>query len=274
MKRERILVADENPQCQRLLRAHLTARNFLVQTAGLGRDALTTAADFDPNLILLEARLPDISGTETCRRLREWTRAPIICLLDPEEESVETTVAVLEAGADDCVSKPLNVPELLARVNAVLRRTKEWCETTSPAMTPLAFGDLTIDLINRRVRLGDKPLHLTPTEYELLRLLATYAGRVLTHRELLIRVWGPESACDTQYLHVFVSQLRRKLEPRPDAPRYIFTEPGVGYCFAGKEEERKPGRTKEIFRDSLQFPWTDTHTLSPHLDRPVYPQDV
>jgi two-component system KDP operon response regulator KdpE len=274
MKRERILVADENPQCQRLLRAHLTARNFLVLTAGLGRDTLSTAADFDPHLILLEAKLPDISGIETCRRLREWTRAAIICLLDPEEEPGKTTIAVLEAGADDCVSKPLNVPELLARVNAVLRRTREWCETTSPAVTPLAFGDLTMDLVNRRVSLGDKPVHLTPTEYDLLRLLATYAGRVLTQRELLIRVWGPESACDTQYLHVFVSQLRRKLEPRPDDPRYIFTEPGVGYRFTGKEEERKPGRTKEIIRDSLPFPWTDTHTLSPHLDRPVYPLDV
>lgn len=228
MKKECVLLAEEDPQLQRLLRAQLLALGLVVHVTDRGEDAIIAAAEFEPDLILLATRLPGISGVETTRRLREWSQTAIIVLNDEDQEPL--TVEALDSGADDVVTKPFVMVELLARMRAVLRRTRS---ASSPlcSKAPLTFRDLSLDLVNRRVSLHGSPLHLTPTEYELLRLLATHAGRILTHRSLLTHVWGPSSATDTQYLHVFVNQLRRKLESQPHAPRYIITEPGVGYQF-------------------------------------------
>lgn len=231
MKKERVLIVSDEPQIQRLLRAQLLAQDFVVQVAVRGEDAILAAAEIEPELILLDLTLPGITGIETCKRLREWTQTPII-VLDGQNDA-HLKVEVLDTGADDCVTKPFCMAELMARMRAVLRRARVCA--AAPASAPvLTFSNLTLDLVNRRVFLVGRPLHLTPTEYELLRVLTTYAGRVLTHRELLTRVWGAESAKDTQYLHVFVSQLRRKIEPCSDTPRHILTEPGVGYQFSAE----------------------------------------
>lgn len=231
MKRDLVLVVESDPQLQRLLRAQLLALDFNVRVEERGEDAIVSTAEFEPDLILLANALPGISGVETCRRLREWTHTPIIVLNSEEQDQVK--VEALDLGADDCVSKPFKMAELLARMRALLRRARDWAEAPS-STAPLTFGELTVDLVNRRVFLRGRRIHLTPTEYELLRVLTTHHGRVLTHRELLTRVWGPESARDNQYLHVFISQLRRKLESNTDQPRHILTEPGVGYQFASE----------------------------------------
>ncbi|MCW3097308.1 MAG: Fis family transcriptional regulator [Chthonomonadaceae bacterium] len=231
MKRGRVLVVENDPQCQRLLRVQLSAQEFAVQVIDRGEEALIAAAEIEPDLILLSMSLPGINGLETCRRLREWTRTPIIVLDSKEEEPLR--VEALEAGVDDCVAKPFRTAELLARMRAVLRRTHDWTDL-SAATPPLIFRNLTVDMACRRVLLDGRPLHLTPTEFELLRILTLYAGRVLTHREILTRIWGPASATDTQYLHVFVSQLRRKLEPHAGTPQHIITQPGIGYQFSAE----------------------------------------
>jgi two-component system KDP operon response regulator KdpE len=231
MRKERILVVESDPQLQRLLRARLLALGYDVPVTDRGEDALMKAAEFEPDLILLAISLPGISGVETTRRLRQWSRTPIMVMNG--EDQVSLTVEALDAGADDYVAKPFGMADLLARMRALLRRAGDWAIPPASA-APLTFCNLTLDLVHRRVLLDGQPLHLTPTEYELLRVLATHAGQILTHRELLTRVWGEESATDTQYLHVFISQLRRKLERHPDAPRHILTEPGVGYMFSAE----------------------------------------
>lgn len=228
MKKDLVLVVDMDPQSQRLLRAQLLALGYQVQVSGRGEDGIVATAEFEPEVILLATALPGIDGPETCRRIREWSRTPIIALSAGADE--QTTVTALDAGADDCVTKPFRMIELLARIRAVRRRAQEWATPTAPEV-PLTFRNLNIDPVRRRVVLEGRPLHLTPTEYELLRVLTSYAGRVVTHRELLTHVWGPASAADTQYLHVFVSQLRRKLESGAHPLRHILTEPGVGYQF-------------------------------------------
>lgn len=228
MKRERVLVIDDDPQLQRLLRAQLLAREFTVQVAGRGEDGILATAEFDPDMILLALSLPGITGVETCRRLREWTRTPIIALNSGGKDA--STVEALDAGADDCVATPFYLAELLARMRAIQRRFRDW-RGAGRNTSPLTFGNLVVDLVKRQVHLDGRLLHFTPTEYELLHVLVSYAGRIVTHRELLTRVWGPSAATDTQYLHVYISQLRRKLEADPDAPRHFRTEPGVGYEF-------------------------------------------
>ena len=188
-------------------------------------------AEFEPDMILLAHGLPGITGVETTRRLCEWTQTPIILLNGKDQK--RHTVLALDTGADDYVEKPFVMAELPARIRAVLRRARR-VSPLPASEAPLNFRNLTMDLLNRRVLLNGQPLHLTSTEYDLLRVLTTHAGRVLTHRELLTRVWGPESSRDTQYVHVFISQLRRKLALHADAPRRIPTEPGVGYCFSAE----------------------------------------
>jgi two-component system KDP operon response regulator KdpE len=230
MKTDRVLIVEEDPNLQRLLRARLLALGYDVQVAERGEDALVVAADSEPDLILIAVNLPGIDGVETIRRLREWSTVPVIALNGEDQASVE--VEALDAGADDYVLRPFRMSGFLARMRAVMRRSRETAPASVP--TPLTFRNLCLDLTSRRVLLDRQPLHLTPTEYELLCVLATHAGRVLTHRELLRRVWGPTSERDTQYLHVFISQLRRKLECRPNAPRHILTETGVGYEFAAE----------------------------------------
>jgi two-component system KDP operon response regulator KdpE len=241
MKKERVLIVEANPQLQRLLRTQLMARDYDVQVTDRGEDAILATAEFEPDLILMDRALPGIDGVETCQRLREWTRIPIIILNGYEKEPDRadaqdlSTVEALDTGADDCVTKPFRIAELLARMRAVQRRAGDWRLVTTPSVA-MNFGDMNIDPVNRHVCLNGQPLHLTPTEYRLLHMLASYVGRVLTHRELLTHVWGSESVNDTQYLHVFIGQLRRKLECHPDAVRHILTEPGVGYWFVAKQE--------------------------------------
>lgn len=226
MKKTRILVVDDEPQIGRMLRTQLTARGYDVEHVASGNDALLAVGETPPDLVLLDLGLPDMEGMEVCRRLREWSAVPVIFLTVRDEE--RTKVQALDVGGDDYVTKPFGIPELLARVRAVLRRTQE-----QPSNPTAIFenGDLRVDFSARAVTVGGTEIRLTPTEYELLRLFILHADKTLTHRQLLTQIWGPEAQQETQYLHVFMRQLRRKLEPDPSKPRHFVTEPGVGYRF-------------------------------------------
>jgi two-component system KDP operon response regulator KdpE len=225
-KRTRILVIDDEPQIGRMLRTQLAARGYDVDHVTSGHDGLLAAGEEPPDLILLDLGLPDMDGIEVCRRLREWSAVPIIYLTVREEE--RTKVHALDVGGDDYVTKPFGLPELLARVRAVLRRKQEQPSTPSSVFES---GDLRVDFTARKVTVGGQEIRLTPTEYELLRLFVLHADKTLTHKQLLTQIWGPESTTETQYLHVFIRQLRRKLEPDPGKPRHFVTEPGIGYRF-------------------------------------------
>jgi two-component system KDP operon response regulator KdpE len=217
----RILVVDDEPQILRALEMSLRGAGYDVETATTGAQALTAAAVKPPDAVILDLVLPDARGTDVCRELRTWTSVPVI-LLSVVGDEVEK-VAALDAGADDYVTKPFGVDELLARLRAALRRVE-------PTQEPVhAIGELRIDLAAREVTFGGQPVQLTPHEFELLRLLARNEGKLLTHKAILEAVWGQAYADESHYLHVYVSQLRRKLEPDPSRPRYILTEPGVGY---------------------------------------------
>ncbi len=217
----RVLVVDDEPQILRALEITLHREGYDVDTARNAGEALAHAAAKPPDAVILDLLLPDGSGTDVCRELREWSAVPILVLSAVEEESEK--VAALDAGADDYVTKPFSVEELLARLRAALRRS------TPERESVLEIGELHLDLQKRLVEVGGKPVALTPTEYELLRLLAENEGRLLTHPMILQRVWGPAYSRESNYLHVYVSHLRRKIEPDPARPRYILTEPGVGY---------------------------------------------
>jgi two-component system KDP operon response regulator KdpE len=200
-----------------------SAAGYQVDTAADGKGALDAAALRPPDAVVLDLRLPDLSGVEVCRRLREWSQVPVIVVsaLHGEKEKI----AALDAGADDYVTKPYAVGELLARLRAATRRA------AAPAGEPAAvrFGDVELDLARREVRRAGGPVHLTPHEYGLLAELAKHPGRVLTHATLLRAVWGPAYASETTYLRTYVRSLRRKLEPDPARPRHLVTETGVGY---------------------------------------------
>jgi two-component system KDP operon response regulator KdpE len=216
-----VLVVDDEPQILRALQTSLRGAGYDVETAATGEQALTMAAVRPPDAVILDLVLPDMAGTEVCRELRTWTTVPIIVLSAVGDESEK--VAALDAGADDYVTKPFGVDELLARLRAALRRAEP---STEPV---LDVGDLRIDLEAREVTRAGERVQLTPHEYELLRLLALHEGKLLTHQAILREVWGAAYAGESHYLHVYVSQLRRKLEPDPARPRTILTEPGVGY---------------------------------------------
>ncbi len=221
MSGERILVVDDEPQFLRALQTNLRGAGYDVATATTAQEALAAAGLQPPEAIILDLLLPDGRGTDVCRELREWTQAPIILVSAVGEEAEK--VAALDAGADDYVTKPFAIGELLARLRAVLRRVE-------PAgLTVLEIGDLVVDLEKHSVAMAGEPVHLTPHEFELLRLLAKNEGKLLTHTTLLREVWGPAYQRESSYIHVYVSQLRRKLEPDPSRPRYILTEAGVGY---------------------------------------------
>lgn len=226
MKKTRILVVDDEPQIGRMLRTQLTARGYEVDHVTTGQDALLAIGDDPPALILLDLGLPDLDGMEVARRVREWSAVPIVFLTVRDDE--RSKVQALDVGGDDYVTKPFGLPELLARVRAILRRASE-----QPAATSSVFesGDLKVDFNARQVTVGGQEVRLTPTEYELLRLFVLHADKTLTHRQLLTQIWGPEATTETQYLHVFIRQLRRKLETDPAKPRHFVTEPGVGYRF-------------------------------------------
>lgn len=221
----RILVVDDEPQIRRAIRAGLHAHGFEVEQADTGESALDSIALRAPDVVILDLGLPDIQGTQVVRQVREWSTVPIIILSVRGDE--RDKVQALDSGADDYVTKPFGMGELLARIRVALRHTSGQ-QSPDPV---LQFGELRIDLPRRLVTVAGREVHLTPTEFELLTELATNAGKVLTHQMLLSRVWGPESAESTHYLRVYINQLRNKLESEPTRPRFIMTEPGVGYRF-------------------------------------------
>ncbi len=221
----RVLVCDDEPQILRALRVILRDAGYEAVTAATAEEALDRAAVKPPAAAILDLMLPDLDGVEVTKRLREWSEMPIIVLSAVGEE--EAKVRALAAGADDYVTKPFGPPELVARLEAVLRRARP--EASEPL---IAADGLELDLVARVVRRDGETVHLTPTEFELLRTLAQNRGRLMTHRSLLVEVWGVEYADDVQVLRAHVANLRRKIEPA-DGPRYIRTDPGVGYRFAG-----------------------------------------
>jgi two-component system KDP operon response regulator KdpE len=221
---QRILVVDDEPQILRALGTTLRGAGYEIDTAATAEAAVAAAAARPPEAVILDLILPDGSGTDVCRELRKWTEAPVIVLSAVGEEREK--VAALDAGADDYVTKPFSVDELLARLRAVLRRS-------GPSLEPvIEVGELSIDVANRVVTRTGKRVKLSPHEFDLLRVLAQNRGKLLTHRMLLREVWGPAYQVEAHYLHVYVSQLRRKIEPDPSSPRYVLTEPGAGYRLA------------------------------------------
>jgi two-component system KDP operon response regulator KdpE len=218
----RVLVVDDEPAIRRFLHTSLSAHGYAVVEAVNGRDALAAVAAHRPDLVLLDLGLPDMDGIEITRKLREWTQIPIIIVTVQEQEAAK--IDALDAGADDYVTKPFGMGELLARMRVALRRA------ASPAAEPIfTSGDLVVDLGRRLVTVSGDEVQLTPTEYDLLRTLVTYAGKVLTHRQLLRQVWGVGYESETHLLRVNMSNLRHKLEPDTARPTHILTEPGVGY---------------------------------------------
>ena len=221
-KGPRILIVDDELQIRRFLRISLTSHGYDVKDVGTGKEALDEVTIFGPNLIILDLGLPDIDGLDVVHNLREWSKVPIIILSAKEQEQAK--VMALDSGADDYVTKPFGMGELLARIRTGLRHTIAVGE--EPV---LKFDDLSIDLAHRKVKLMEVEVKLTPTEYELVKHLAINAGKVLTHRFLLHAVWGEVFENNIQYLRVYMGQLRRKIEQDPSRPRHIMTEPGVGY---------------------------------------------
>lgn len=217
-----VLVVDDEPQIRRLLAITLEAEGYRTLPALTGQEALVLAAQHRPALIVLDLGLPDLSGQEVLRRLREWSRTPVVILSVQDDESGK--VAALDGGADDYVTKPFNTAELLARLRVALRHASRPDEAAV-----FQSGGLVVDLAARRVSAGGREVKLTVTEYSLLRLLVRHAGKVLTHRQILREVWGPGHEDHTHYLRVYIAHLREKLEPDASRPQLITTEPGVGY---------------------------------------------
>jgi two-component system, OmpR family, KDP operon response regulator KdpE len=228
-----VVLIEDAPEIRRFLRATLIGHGYRLVEAETGREGLQAAETRQPDLIILDLGLPDIDGLELIRRLREWTAVPIVVLSARGQEADK--VAALDAGADDYVGKPFGVGELLARMRVSLRHA----ERTVRDVEEQAYkaGDLVVDLAYRRVTVNGQDVHLTPIEYRLLTTLIKHAGKVLTHKQLLKDVWGRPYDDQPHYLHVFMNQLRRKIEPDPARPRHLLTEPGVGYRLAGPPED-------------------------------------
>lgn len=226
-RRNRVLVIDDEPQIRRFLRVSLVAHGYEVEEASSGREGIKQTTTCKPDLVLVDLGLPDMDGKQVVRELREWTQVPIIVLTVREQE--DEKIAALDAGADDYVTKPFGVGELMARIRVSLRRALG--TESEPTIT---CGELTVDLNFRRVTIRNEEVKLTPTEYDVLKVLIQHAGRVLTHKQLLKAVWGNEYGEDTHYVRVYIGQLRRKIEDDPARPRYIITESGVGYRLMGR----------------------------------------
>jgi two-component system KDP operon response regulator KdpE len=225
-----ILVIDDEPQIQRAIRTILTEKGFRVSTASRGEEGLALAATTQPDLVILDLGLPDMDGVEVCTRLREWTQTPVIIL--SVRDSERDKVAALDMGADDYLTKPFGIEELLARVRVALRHG---ANRKGEDVKLVKAGSLTIDLVRHIVKRGDEEVKLTGIEYKLLAYLASHHDRVLTHQSILSQVWGPADADHTEYLRVYMRQLRKKLEDDPEQPQHILTEPGIGYRFIADE---------------------------------------
>jgi two-component system KDP operon response regulator KdpE len=226
-----ILMVEDDTQIRRFLRATLAAEGYSFQEALSAEEGIGQAASRQPDLILLDLGLPDRDGLEVIRRVRQWSRVPIVVLSARGQE--KDKIAALDLGADDYVAKPFAVGELLARIRAALRRSVVAAQDSSGAV--LRFGRVEIDFEKRLVRVDGEEVHLTPNEYKLLQVLIKHAGKVLTQRQLLSEVWGPNHTEQAQYLRVYVAQLRRKLESNPARPKHLQTEPGVGYRLVVEE---------------------------------------
>lgn len=220
-----ILVVDDEPQITRVLKTTLSSQGYGIRTAADGEQALSEMKDWSPDLVITDLRMPRMDGLQLCRAIRAESRVPIIVLSVKGEEAIK--VESLDAGADDYITKPFNVNELLARVRAAFRRAAP----QEPGTPVIEIGDFHIDIPARKVEVNGKEVHLTPKEFDLLIYLAKHPGKVITHHALLTAVWGPNSAQQPEYLRVFVGHLRKKLEPNEGAPHYILTEPWVGYRF-------------------------------------------
>ena len=225
-----ILVIDDEQQILRAMHTILTEKQFKVTTASRGEEGLTLAATIEPDIVILDLGLPDMDGVEVCARLREWTQCPIIIL--SVRDSERDKVAALDQGADDYLTKPFSIEELLARVRVALRHSARAQGTQNKI---IKAGPIIIDLAWHIVKRDDDEIKLTGTEHKLLAYLAANRGRVLTHQSILTHVWGQEDADHTEYLRVYMRQLRKKLEDNPESPQYILTEPGIGYRFLADE---------------------------------------
>ena len=228
-----ILVIEDEPPLQKFLKAALESQNYIVIESVTAKDGLMQAATRLPDLIILDLGLPDLDGIQVARQLREWSKTPIIIVSARGKE--QDKVVALDAGADDYLTKPFGVGELLARVRVALRHAANAKqETGEPVFTT---GELKVDLHHRQVFVGEKQIHLTPNEYKLLAALVKNAGMVMTHRQLLKEVWGPFITQESHYIRVYMNQLRQKLEPDPSRPKYLLTEPGVGYRLAVNDHD-------------------------------------
>ena len=218
----RVLVVDDERAIRRYLHAALNAQGFVIFEAASGQEALNAVVANRPDLVILDLGLPDLDGVEVTRRLREWTQIPIMVLSVREDETDK--ISALDAGADDYLTKPFSTGELMARIRAALRRS-----TQSSSEPVFESGELKVDLAKRQVAVAGQDISLTPTEYDILRVLVQNAGKVITHRQLLRQVWGNAYEEEAHLLRVNMSNLRRKIEPDPTRPHHILTEPGVGY---------------------------------------------
>jgi two-component system KDP operon response regulator KdpE len=232
MSSAKILVVDDEPQIRRLLRTTLTASGYQIADARSGEEALEKFRDYLPDLVIMDLNMPGMGGLNACREIRIGSDVPIIVLTVRNAESEK--VEALDAGADDYVCTPFGMQELLARIRAALRRAP-----SSPEGGPHRFvsDDLEVDFETRKIRVRSRSVRLTPKEFQLLRYLVSQEGKPVSHRQILQAVWGPDYGDESDYLRVFINHLRKKIEPDPAKPRYILTEPWVGYCFSARENE-------------------------------------
>lgn len=237
MRSPRVLIVDDEPAIARALRPALAGHDFEVATASTGTEGLDLLDSFIPDLVLLDLSLPDVDGIELTVQIRERSAVPIIIL--SVRGADRDKIAALDRGADDYLTKPFSMGELMARVRVALRhhRQREDAQLAGAPSAPIKIGDLVVDVGRHAVTLKGEPVHLSPTEFNLLEMLARNAGKVVTHRTLLHNVWGPEYTAETQLLRVYISQVRNKIEERPERPTYITTEPGIGYRFRDTGEE-------------------------------------
>ncbi|MGO4458595.1 response regulator [Streptomyces sp. M-16] len=225
----RVLVVEDDPQLVRALKINLQARKFEVEEASDGGSALRLAAAHKPDVIVLDLGLPDMDGIEVIKGVRVWSKVPILVL--SARHTSEDKIRALDAGADDYVTKPFSMDELLARLRAAARRHEGPAASQADEVSVVTTEEFTVDLVAKKVQRGERSVRLTPTEWHLLEILITHPGRLITQSQLLLEVWGPTYGENTNYLRVYMAQLRRKLEADPSHPRYLITEPGMGYRF-------------------------------------------